>query len=273
MLRLQRLLVSQTTTTAARRSFASLTPTPGLAIIQPSPTELKGLALNPRNLETAVRHLHEDGLVVVEDVVPHDHLDKLNTKMVRDAKTLQARGDDGPFNYNKGNIQQDAPPVAEYFFPSVFTSKPRNLIHRTMVAHRNRSHRNANHLRRPRPPAQMDLLLRKLGHALCPGLSLPTPACALGRRLCVPIAPLRPRRQRAPRHHHSRQRLDRALGWHALPLRRLRPGRRPRGPRQRPHIRIPLGVPPTRPSAGAAGHQEGQRRAARLEAVARGHAQ
>ncbi|KAM0326315.1 hypothetical protein ACHAQA_006915 [Verticillium albo-atrum] len=42
--------------------------------------------------------------------------------MVDDARVLQARGEDGPFNYNQGNLQQDAPPVAEFFFPSIFTN-------------------------------------------------------------------------------------------------------------------------------------------------------
>jgi hypothetical protein len=66
--------------------------------------------------------MHIDGLVVVEDVVPHHDIDLLNKKMIEDAQVLQARGDKGPFNYNKGNIQQDAPPVAEFFKPSIFTS-------------------------------------------------------------------------------------------------------------------------------------------------------
>lgn len=59
---------------------------------------------------------------MVEDIVPHDLIDLLNEKMVQDARTLQARGEDGPFNYNQGNLQLDAPPVAEYFWPSIFTS-------------------------------------------------------------------------------------------------------------------------------------------------------
>ncbi|KAJ9632027.1 hypothetical protein H2203_000428 [Taxawa tesnikishii (nom. ined.)] len=40
--------------------------------------------------------------------------------MVSDARTLQAKGKDGPFNYNIGNLQQDAPPVLSYFHPSIF---------------------------------------------------------------------------------------------------------------------------------------------------------
>ncbi|KAF3769789.1 hypothetical protein M406DRAFT_58988 [Cryphonectria parasitica EP155] len=88
--------------------------------VRPSIQEVKSQKLDPRNLEAAVRHIHQDGLVVVEDVVPHQHLDFLNEKMVQDARTLQARGKDGPFNYNQGNLQQDAPPVAEYFQSSIF---------------------------------------------------------------------------------------------------------------------------------------------------------
>jgi hypothetical protein len=60
--------------------------------------------------------------VVVEGVVPHEHLDHLNTKMIEDARILQARGKDSPFNYNIGNLQQDAPPYGKYFYPSIFTS-------------------------------------------------------------------------------------------------------------------------------------------------------
>lgn len=91
-------------------------------VVKPSEKEIKDQALSPRNLEAAVRHIHQDGLVVVADIIPHNHLDFLNEKMVQDARTLQARGEDGPFNYNQGNLQQDAPPVAEYFEPSIFTS-------------------------------------------------------------------------------------------------------------------------------------------------------
>lgn len=113
-------------TARALRGFASLTPSatqPYLpTVIRPSVQEIEEKALNARNLEIAVRHVHVDGLVVVEDVVPHEHIDRLNTKMVEDARILQARGEDGPFNYNQGNLQQDAPPVSEFFFPSIFTS-------------------------------------------------------------------------------------------------------------------------------------------------------
>lgn len=108
-----------------RRGLPSLTrqpqPTQPL-VIRPSEAEVRNKSLASRNLELAVRSLHVDGLVVVEDVVPHEDLDALNEKMVKDARYLQSLGDKGPFNYNQGNLQQDPPPVAEYFYKSIFTS-------------------------------------------------------------------------------------------------------------------------------------------------------
>lgn len=111
-----------------RRSFqrtmatvAKASTSPG--VVRPSAHEINRSRLDARNLEVAVRHIHQDGLVVIDNVVPHNDIDRLNTKMVQDARTLQARGNDGPFNYNLGNLQQDAPPVAEHFYPSIFASK------------------------------------------------------------------------------------------------------------------------------------------------------
>jgi hypothetical protein len=90
--------------------------------IIPSPTELKAGLLSQRNLEIAVRALSRDGLVVLEDMVDHATLDRLNVKMVEDAYELQARKS-SPFNYNKGNIQQDPPLTQEWFSEEIFTSK------------------------------------------------------------------------------------------------------------------------------------------------------
>ena len=78
--------------------------------------------LGERNLEKAVRHIKKDGIVVVENVIDHSILDTLNERMVQDAKELRSRGENSPFNYNKGNLQQDPPPVKQFFFPEIFTS-------------------------------------------------------------------------------------------------------------------------------------------------------
>lgn len=91
--------------------------------IRPSQDEIKYARLSPQNLEVAMRSLHQDGLVVIENAIPHDCLDRLNKKMIEDAYSLQSRKGDSPFNYNPGNIQQDAPPAREYLEPSIFMSK------------------------------------------------------------------------------------------------------------------------------------------------------
>ena len=98
------------------------TSSPQPVSIRASPEEVHNGKLSERNLEIAVRHVLQDGLVVVENAINHKVLDKLNKKMVEDAIMLRSRGADSPFNYNKGNLQQDAPPVREFFDPSIFLS-------------------------------------------------------------------------------------------------------------------------------------------------------
>ena len=61
--------------------------------ITPSAAERAAGVLSQRHLEIAVRALVRDGLVVLEDVVEHAVLDRLNAKMVEDAYELQARKD------------------------------------------------------------------------------------------------------------------------------------------------------------------------------------
>jgi hypothetical protein len=84
--------------------------------------EINSKRLSEENLKIAVEALARDGIVVVEDAIPHEDLDHLNAKMIKDSRILEARGEDGPFNYNVGNLQQDAPPWGEYFHPSIFCS-------------------------------------------------------------------------------------------------------------------------------------------------------
>lgn len=95
--------------------------------IRPSNDEIQKGCLSSRNLEVAIRSLHHDGLVVVEGIVPHDSLDRLNKKMVDDAYALRSKKDETPYNYNPGNIQQDAPPIMEYFDKNIFMSKSVHL--------------------------------------------------------------------------------------------------------------------------------------------------
>ncbi|GAA6042457.1 hypothetical protein JCM8097_008466 [Rhodosporidiobolus ruineniae] len=101
------------------RTFATVA-TPSVRALKPSPEEKQSGRLSQRNLQAALEALHHDGIVCLEGVVPHDALDKLNERMLEDTRALQAMGDDGPFNYNKGNIQQDPPIEPNTFHPSIF---------------------------------------------------------------------------------------------------------------------------------------------------------
>lgn len=90
--------------------------------IRPTKQEIVNKQLTPQNLEIAIRNLYHDGLVVVEDAIPHDALDSLNARMVKDARALQSKKENSPFNYHPGNIQQDAPPVRAHFDANIFLS-------------------------------------------------------------------------------------------------------------------------------------------------------
>lgn len=94
------------------RLLRQLSSMPATVKVTPKEVSLGELCLP--NLELATRAIHRDGLVVLEDVIEHNKLDKLNVKMLEDAAKLQAKGDDGPYNYNKGNIQQDPPLINSF---------------------------------------------------------------------------------------------------------------------------------------------------------------
>lgn len=77
-------------------SLAPMTQDPNPVCIPVSQDELASGKLSQRNLEIAIRALHHDGLVVLEDVIPdHGNLDHLNKRMVEDAMKLKGMGDKG----------------------------------------------------------------------------------------------------------------------------------------------------------------------------------
>ena len=61
-------------------------------------------------LQTAVAALQEDGFVVIDDVVDHDHLDRLQERMSADLDTVLAQPV-VPHNFVWGNVQQSPPPT------------------------------------------------------------------------------------------------------------------------------------------------------------------
>jgi hypothetical protein len=150
-----------------------------------SPPEVAQGRLSEQNLEIAVRSLRNDGLVVVENAIDTKLLDKLNTKVVADAVYLQSRGKDSPFNYNQGNLQQDAPPVKEHFHCEIFlsTCSPTStiLIHHAavFVDRAIRPNCDTNNVGRSRSSPKADVLLRQLGDAANRRLSTPKTASTL----------------------------------------------------------------------------------------------
>ncbi|TFB00793.1 Kanamycin B dioxygenase [Trichoderma ghanense] len=84
-LRAPRLISRGLATTA---SAPKPSPSPSLhrpPVVRPTSHEVTSGRLDERNLEKAVRHVHQDGLVVIENVVPHNDIDLLNAKMVTSA--------------------------------------------------------------------------------------------------------------------------------------------------------------------------------------------
>lgn len=69
-------------------------------------------------LALAARALRDDGIVVLRDIVDVGHLAALRERMLADLETILARAD-VPFNFNRGNVQQDPPPFHPYLFEDV----------------------------------------------------------------------------------------------------------------------------------------------------------
>ena len=110
---------------AQRRSLSSLP-----LAIKPSADEIAKATLSWKNLQIATRALHRDGLVVLEDAIETPILDRLNSKMVADAEILRSAGENSPYNYNKGNLQQDPPLMKQLFSPSVYLNPlARQVVH------------------------------------------------------------------------------------------------------------------------------------------------
>ena len=83
-----------------------------------TPEEVHRRQLRAAQLRAAVQALRADGVVVLNQVVDLGHLEVLHDKMLEDLAALQAR-QDAPYNWNKGNIQQDPPPFPPYLFRDI----------------------------------------------------------------------------------------------------------------------------------------------------------
>lgn len=86
-----------------------------------SKTEKNAGKLTPENLREAARAVREDGFVILEELIDPAIMKILAEKMIADTGVILAR-DDAPFNFNKGNLQQDPPPIPPYLFREVMVN-------------------------------------------------------------------------------------------------------------------------------------------------------
>ncbi|OKL57190.1 hypothetical protein UA08_07334 [Talaromyces atroroseus] len=99
------------------------TPSPQVTLIKLSPEELATQQIDSHNLQNAIEALHRDGIVVLENAVDTAHLDKLNDRMVPEAKTLFEReSTHRNFGLKTGNIQQEPVVEKDYIFQDILAN-------------------------------------------------------------------------------------------------------------------------------------------------------
>lgn len=86
--------------------------------IEVTEAERSSQGLSESHREQAVNAILQDGFVVLKDVVSDESIRTLREKMLQDLEQLLAR-EDTPYNFNTGNIQQEAPPFAPYLFRDI----------------------------------------------------------------------------------------------------------------------------------------------------------
>lgn len=87
-----------------------------------SPQEVAEGKLTSENLGTAVSAIQRDGCVVLQDIIDLEHIRILREKMMEDVALFTGRKD-APFNFNRGNVQQDPPPFPPYLFKDVLLNE------------------------------------------------------------------------------------------------------------------------------------------------------
>ncbi|KAE8152763.1 hypothetical protein BDV25DRAFT_137570 [Aspergillus avenaceus] len=94
-----------------------------LTMVVLTPEELESKTIGSHNLQKSLEALHRDGIVVLENAVSPDHLDRLNARMVPEAKELYARTETHRnFGPDTGNIQQEPVCEADYIFEDIIAN-------------------------------------------------------------------------------------------------------------------------------------------------------
>jgi len=89
--------------------------------VRPTRAELERGELDAGRLATAVQALKEEGIVVLHDVVNVEHLAVLRERVLADVEKFINRPN-APFNWNRGNVQQDPPPFPPFLFRDVLAN-------------------------------------------------------------------------------------------------------------------------------------------------------
>jgi ectoine hydroxylase-related dioxygenase (phytanoyl-CoA dioxygenase family) len=84
--------------------------------------ERKGGRLSANRQAEAVQAVRKDGYVILNDLIDPAILAPIRDRMLSDVAKIMAR-DDIPFNFNRGNIQQDPPPFPPYLSREVLCNE------------------------------------------------------------------------------------------------------------------------------------------------------
>jgi ectoine hydroxylase-related dioxygenase (phytanoyl-CoA dioxygenase family) len=96
---------------------------PTLTIIKLTPEELATKTLSSHNLQASLEALHQDGILALENAVNTTHLDKLNERMIPEAKRLYANTNTHRnFGHATGNIQQEPVVEKDYIFEDILAN-------------------------------------------------------------------------------------------------------------------------------------------------------
>ncbi|WVQ63616.1 uncharacterized protein L199_001769 [Kwoniella botswanensis] len=101
------------------------------AVIKLSDVERTTGHLSPSNLYHAVTAFHNDGVIVLDNAIPIDIIDKLNERMMVDTDRIMSGTVKG-VHWNQGiecgNISQVPPLVKDYLFPEIYANKPASAV-------------------------------------------------------------------------------------------------------------------------------------------------
>lgn len=101
----------------------SSNPAPQLVQITLSSHERTTKQLSSHNLQAALEALHQDGAIAITNAIEPPHLDKLNSRMINEAKALYAKPQTHRnFGPQTGNIQQEPIIEPEYLFEDILAN-------------------------------------------------------------------------------------------------------------------------------------------------------